>query len=116
MSGCDNGQERDKDLASMAVGGSAVPLVGAVKPLLALVNKRNIEAQGKLKDGALVQLKVKRRILGHCRDYCTAPATATAARLQRQRHGYSDSDSDTTGKLSVGQWLTRCGTRVSMRA
>jgi hypothetical protein len=85
-----------------------VPLVG-VKPLLALVNKRNGEGKwrpqwrevwlvagelvilphahhivdrGKLKDRALVQLKMKRRILGHCRDYCM-----TAAQLQPQERG-----------------------------
>ena len=40
------------------------------------------EELGKLKDRALVQLKMKRRILGHCRDYCM-----TAARLQPQEKG-----------------------------
>lgn len=42
----------------------------------------DIEHSGNLKVHALVQLKMQRRILGHCRDYCT-----TAARLQPQYGG-----------------------------
>lgn len=50
--------------------------------LVILPHAHHIVDRGKLKDRALVQLKIKRRILGHCRDYCM-----TAVRLQPQERG-----------------------------
>lgn len=42
---CDNGKNQDKWLASMAVGGVCCATPCAVKPLVALVNKRNVKGK-----------------------------------------------------------------------